>query len=65
MRCPLNSNGWLIRLELQPLPTVPIRPDDPESVVNLKTVLDEVFDRARFDLAIDYSQPLTPGLTPD
>ncbi|MFH7029442.1 MAG: DUF4058 family protein [Heteroscytonema crispum UTEX LB 1556] len=44
---------------------VPLREGEPEPVVDLQRLLNEVYDRARFDLAIDYSQPLKPALSPD
>jgi hypothetical protein len=42
---------------------VPLRKGEPEPVVDLQRLLNEVYERARFDLAIDYSQPLKPALT--
>ncbi|NET09550.1 MAG: DUF4058 family protein [Merismopedia sp. SIO2A8] len=49
----------------EPLPEIPIplRPDELEPLVNLQTVLNEVYERARFDLAIAYTQPLTPAIS--
>ncbi len=40
-----------------PIPTfpVPLRKREAEPLVDLQRLLDEVYDRARFDLAIDYS----------
>lgn len=48
-----------------PLPEIPIplRKDEGEPFVNLQTILDEIYKRARFDLAIDYTQPLRPSLS--
>lgn len=37
---------------------VPLREGEPEPIVDLQRLLNEVYKRARFDLAIDYSQPL-------
>lgn len=42
---------------------VPLREGEPEPVVDLQRLLNEVYDRARFDLAIDYSQSLKPALS--
>ena len=49
----------------EPLPTfpVPLRPSESEPAVMLQQLLNDVYDRARFDLAIDYSTPLKPKLT--
>lgn len=44
---------------------VPLRPGEPEPVVNLQRLLNEVYERARFDLGIDYSQAVKPALTPE
>lgn len=49
--------------EAIPIFPVPLQPDDAEPVVNLQELLNEVYTRARFDLAIDYDQPLKPALT--
>jgi hypothetical protein len=41
---------------------VPLNQGEPEPVVDLQKLLNEVYERARFDLAIDYSQPVKPPL---
>lgn len=43
-----------------PIPVfpVPLREGEPEPIIDLQRLLNEVYERARFDLAIDYSQPL-------
>lgn len=50
-----------------PIPTfpVPLREADPEPVVDLQELLNQVYERARFDLAINYSQPVKPSLSPE
>src|SRR5215468_4367351 len=50
-----------------PLPTIPIplRPGDPEPTLPLNQLLHDLYDRARYDLAIDYSQPPIPPLPDD
>lgn len=49
----------------EPLPTIPIPllKDDTEPVVELQTVLNEIYIQARLDLSIDYAQPLKPSLS--
>ncbi len=42
---------------------VPLKKDDIEAIVDLQQLLQEIYERARFDLVIDYSQPLKPPLT--
>ncbi|WP_165226586.1 DUF4058 family protein [Aquisphaera insulae] len=48
----------------QPIPAVPIPllPEDPEPVLDLNALLDQVYGRARYDLRIDYSLPPVPPL---
>lgn len=48
----------------EPLSTIPIPllTDDAEPVVDLQDVLNDIYTRARFDLSIDYTQPLKPSL---
>jgi hypothetical protein len=50
-----------------PIPAfpVPLREKDPEPIVDLQRLLNEVYQRARFDLAIDYSQPVKLALSPE
>ena len=67
----LVSPGWcrpdadLYTFSLKdPIPPflVPLRQGESELVVDLQRLLNEVYERARFDLAIDYSQPVKPAL---
>jgi len=44
---------------------IPLREGEPEPVIDLQRLLNEVYERARFDLAIDYSQPVKPLLPPE
>ena len=48
-----------------PIPDVPIplRPDEAEPALRLNQVLHELYDRARYDLAVNYQQPPNPPLT--
>jgi hypothetical protein len=45
-----------------PLPgfRLPLQPGDEEPMVDLGKLLHEIYDRARFDLAVDYTQPPPP-----
>jgi len=56
---------WPIRLT-QALPTVriPLRPEDQDADLNLQTILDTVYDRAGYDLELDYRTEPTPPLGP-
>lgn len=48
----------------EPLPTfpVPLRPNEAEPAIVLQQLLNEIYDRARFDLAIDYRTAPNPKL---
>lgn len=59
------ADFWQIRLR-DPLPVIPIplAGDDPPVALALKKILDEVYDRARYDLQVDYaSDPPPPELS--
>jgi len=63
-----RPNADLYEFDLaDPIPwfAVPLCPGDPEPRVNLQHLLNEVYTRARFDLAIDDHQPLKPELSPE
>ncbi|MBI3268297.1 MAG: DUF4058 family protein [Planctomycetes bacterium] len=49
-----------------PIPVfpLPLAPQDPEPEVSLRAVLDTVYDRAGFDLRIDYDTPPVPPFAP-
>jgi Protein of unknown function (DUF4058) len=51
----------------EPIPTiaVPLLPGEVEPSLVLQKVMDYVFDRGRYHLAIDYQQPLQPQLSVD
>jgi hypothetical protein len=51
-----------LRDPIPPFP-LPLKPHDSEPTVDLQAVLQNLYDRAGFDLAIDYSQPPVPSLT--
>lgn len=44
----------------EPIPTIPVplRHGETEPLLDLQKILNDVYDRARFDLAIDYSTPI-------
>ncbi len=44
---------------------LPLQPDDEEPVVDLKPLLDGIYDRASFDLVVDYSEDPVPPLAKD
>jgi hypothetical protein len=51
----------------QPIPpiSIPLLPKDPEPVLDLNAVLHALYERARFDLVLDYSKPPVPPLEED
>lgn len=54
---------WPIRLS-QPLPSIPIplKPDDPDVSLDLQTVLSTAYNRAGYDLSVDYAREPVPPL---
>lgn len=48
----------------QPIPVIPIPllPNDPEPMLDLNAVLHALYERARFDLQLDYANPPVPPL---
>ncbi len=59
-----DGQVWPIRLP-QPLPVIgiPLRPEDPDAKLNLQQVLTTVYDRAGYDLEIDYRADAVVPLT--
>jgi Protein of unknown function (DUF4058) len=51
--------------EAIPTIAVPLLPGETEPSLDLQKVMDYVFDRGRYHLAIDYQQPLQPQLSAD
>lgn len=60
-----NTDAYLFSVR-DPLPDVPIplRPNDPEPLLPLNDALHTLYDEAGFDLAIDYTAPPEPPLSP-
>lgn len=50
-----------LRERLKTVP-VPVRRDDPDAVLDLQAVLDLAYDRAGYDLRVDYSRPARAAL---
>lgn len=50
---------WSLRDALPPIP-VPLLKGDPDANLNLQEVFNTVYDRARYDLSLNYDAPLTP-----
>jgi hypothetical protein len=59
------SSVWPISVR-QPLPTIPIPllPPDPPVPLNLAQALRNAYERARYDLRVDYHKPPVPPLSP-
>lgn len=51
-----------IRQEIPAFP-IPLRAEEAEPLIELQPLLHRVYDRARLELAINYSQPCTPKLS--
>jgi hypothetical protein len=52
---------WSLRQPLPPIP-IPLKHGDPDVPLDLQTVFTTVYDRARYDLTLDYSAHLSPRL---
>jgi hypothetical protein len=53
--------GWTLRQQLPPIP-VPLKQGDPDAILELQEVFTIVYDRARYDLSLDYTAGLAPPL---
>ena len=51
--------AWSLRHKL-PTISIPLAQGDPDIPLDLQTVLDTVYDRARYDRTLDYAAPLLP-----
>jgi Protein of unknown function (DUF4058) len=61
-----RPRGDLYAFELrQPIPTIPIPlvPGEAEPILNLQSLLHRVYDKGRYQLAIDYTRRLQPKLS--
>jgi hypothetical protein len=54
--------AWNLRDPLRVIP-VPLRGSDPDVVVELQSLFTTVYDRARYDLSLDYNASLRPPLS--
>jgi len=57
---------WPIRLDQRlPVVPVPLRPEDPDATLDLQAVLTSAYDRAGYDLSVDYRRDPVPPLPPE
>jgi hypothetical protein len=54
--------AWRLRDRLPTIP-VPLKKGDPDVMLDLQAVFTTVYDRARYDLSLDYTLPLQPPLS--
>jgi hypothetical protein len=57
-----NVTAWTLRDRL-PSIRIPLANGDPDIELGLQGAFDSVYDRARYQLSLDYSAPLTPPLS--
>ncbi|WP_292753033.1 DUF4058 family protein [Nostoc sp. NMS4] len=57
---------WPVKLQ-DTLPTIPVplREGDPDAVLELQAVLNDIYDEAGYDLSIDYTQLPPPPVLSD
>jgi hypothetical protein len=55
---------WGVRDPLPEIP-IPLAAGDPDATLDLSRALRETYERARYDVAIDYAAPLQPPLKPE
>lgn len=55
---------WTVR-DAAPVIPVPLRPGDPDATLDLGQVLRLTYDRAGYDVLLDYARPPDPPLGPD
>lgn len=63
-----RPNAELYDINLRdPLPTIaiPLATDDADCPLNLQTILDQIYKRGRYHMAINYSNPCEPTLNPE
>jgi hypothetical protein len=61
-----RPQGDLYTFNLQDkIPTfpLPLKAEDKEPIIDLQTIIDDIYDRAGYDLVIDYSQEPIPNLS--
>lgn len=61
-----SIHGWAFRLPLtQRLPAIPIplRPTDQDVLLELQPLIDQIYVNGRYEVDIDYSEPLEPPLS--
>jgi hypothetical protein len=61
-----DATVWPIRLTQRlPVIAIPLRGDDPDARLDLQAVLSTVYDRAAYDLELDYRAEPVPPLPPE
>jgi hypothetical protein len=61
-----RPQAYLYAFKLQdmiPAFTLPLRPEDPEIVLDLQSILHQIYEQGRYDLIIDYQQEIIPALS--
>ena len=56
--------AFTVQQAIPPIP-VPLMPGDEEPILDIQTVLQRIYEKGRYHLAIDYSQSLQPALSPE
>jgi len=62
----LKGMVWPILVTQQlPVISIPLKPEDPDAELDLQTVLITAYERAAYDMVVDYRTDPVPPLTGD
>ena len=67
-RAAFGSQCALYKISLRerlPAIPIPLRPTDPDAVLDLQAIVERAYDSARYDRTVDYAQPCDPPLADD
>ncbi len=53
--------SWLLEQQMPTIP-IPLSSDDPDATIDLQAIFNTVYDRAGYDLTLDYNRPVSPQL---
>jgi len=63
LRPKVDVYAWLLRQRI-PAVRIPLKPGDPEIVLDVQSILNQAYDRLRYSSTLDDTRPLRPPLSP-